>query len=927
MHSALWRRDAGENGPALYIYIRPDVVRAGLDFAVISPTPSYHDRMEICELHDWIPENAFVERTHNTKMKFLNWKPASEKLQVEVPTPEIDMKPLARSFHDSLTATTEEDSRNLTLCMMTGLSRDVIQVLLEHYEEGEGDLDLYGKFGKRNARRLSIVAAPTLLRMAAGGKLPLDLSKWYRLPHSESFGTSEVHVPPRPNPIWRKKSGRKGDVYERIYPEEDSVEFYQRLLARPPPFRCLANREEGNVTLYMDPYVAAHKAAAPLVGQEGGAPKVDYCLSELSFMGEPDTKVFAVPNSDAYEATPVESLELPLYKRQAKALTRMLAIENRDVSFSEEERSEHILPGIGWCMIARAAKTSPLRGGVLGDAIGSGKTVVTIALILAGAAKARASRNVEEGRSSATLIVVPPGLVQQWDDERRKFTKNKLKCITIDSTATLKRYTVEDLCMADIVIVPAGIIEENPKGKSRPYTEHLSKISGVGAGTIPPAPAGYSQREAPTIEGTWIRNMASGPDIYVGNSGDQRKRDAQAYYGHCYSEAITKLRTKKIGPKERGVPVEYFTWERLVIDECHETLVTGKKFETAAVDFKEKARRGAREFLGVAQTDISKRPLLASSGVWGLTGTPLLETEARVTELANLMGGTYLTGASQHWRKEERESGRDLFLNQAVATQSREYRCSVQESCNAYVQQACQRNRGEKLQVKIKRESLEVNISPTEGKSFLEVAAKAQLDSFAITPEQLGEKVGDALAITASSDARHGALLKTIDAIQQDEPETKILVFANTSFGGYESAKSALRACGKEHCHISDEKHSVAEQNEIISWFRHVDLTEEAKARPRILLLSFEQAAGHNLQSACHNVILFDPYYSGPDAVADASVEEQAIGRVMRIGQNFDVTVTRIVAKGPNGETCLDDWIVSRNLDENVLAAATSNFD
>ena len=153
---------------------------------------------------------------------------------------------------------------------------------------------------------------------------------------------------------------------------------------------------------------------------------------------------------------------------------------------------------------------------------------MTIALILAGAAKARASRNVEKGRSSATLIVVPPGLVQQWDDERRvsvvvlicgidsvvrllteterlivllfsclyllsqKFTENKLKCITIDSVNTLKRHSVEELCMADIVIVPAGIIEE-AHGTGRPYTEQLSKKAG--AGTIPPAPAReYFQR-------------------------------------------------------------------------------------------------------------------------------------------------------------------------------------------------------------------------------------------------------------------------------------------------------------------------------------------------------------------------------------------------------------------------------------------------
>ncbi len=89
-------------------------------------------------------------------------------------------------------------------------------------------------------------------------------------------------------------------------------------------------------------------------------------------MGEPDTKVFAVPNSDEYSPTNVPGLALPLYPRQAKALTRMLSIENGKVEFSEEERSEHVLPGIGWCMIGRASKKSALRGGVLGDAIGSG---------------------------------------------------------------------------------------------------------------------------------------------------------------------------------------------------------------------------------------------------------------------------------------------------------------------------------------------------------------------------------------------------------------------------------------------------------------------------------------------------------------------------------------------------------------------------
>jgi hypothetical protein len=514
-------------------------------------------------------------------------------------------------------------------------------------------------------------------------------------------------------------------------------------------------------------------------------------------------------------------------------------------------------------------------------------------------------------------VVLPDAFFQ-------KFTKNALKSIIIDSAATLKKYSVKDLCEADMVIVPAGLIEEAGKQKaSRPYTELLS--AKAGAISIPPAPKGYSQREAPTIEGTWVRNMSSGPEIYVGNRGNQRLRDAQAYYGHCYAQAISKLRQKSFSGSDRGVPIEYFTWERVVIDECHETLVTGKKHETSDADFKENSRRGAREFLGVAETTPANRPLRAATGVWGLTGTPLLETEARVTELANLMGGTYLTGAAHHWRREERESGRDLFLNSQEAVRSREYRCAVQESCHAYVREACQRNRGEKLHVTMHREKKEVRMSPDEGREFLQATADVG-QGFAIKPDQLGEKAADILSLTASSSARHAALLETILSILQAEPDTKIVIFSNTSFGGYASAVKALDSGGLQFYKVSDDD-SVARQNEILSYFRHEDVTAEEKNRHRILLLSFEQAAGHNLQEACHHVILYDPYYSGSDAVADASVEEQAVGRVMRQGQKSDVTVTRIILKGPKGETCLDDWIVERNLDEDVLAAATSNFD
>ena len=122
----------------------------------------------------------------------------------------------------------------------------------------------------------------------------------------------------------------------------------------------------------MNPYALAHRAAATLGGEDGADVAVEYSLNELSSMGEPIARPFQVPNSDSYEPTFVKLL-FPLYTRQAKALTRMMSIENSSVMFREEERAEENLPGVGWCAIARAFKESPLRGGVLGDAIGSGK--------------------------------------------------------------------------------------------------------------------------------------------------------------------------------------------------------------------------------------------------------------------------------------------------------------------------------------------------------------------------------------------------------------------------------------------------------------------------------------------------------------------------------------------------------------------------
>ena len=65
----------------------------------------------------------------------------------------------------------------------------------------------------------------------------------------------------------------------------------------------------------------------------------------------------------------------------------METIEDGLVNFVEEERREFPLPGFGWLLEGKAELTTAIRGGVLGDVMGGGKTATIIALVAKGIEK------------------------------------------------------------------------------------------------------------------------------------------------------------------------------------------------------------------------------------------------------------------------------------------------------------------------------------------------------------------------------------------------------------------------------------------------------------------------------------------------------------------------------------------------------------
>jgi hypothetical protein len=232
-----------------------------------------------------------------------------------------------------------------------------------------------------------------------------------------------------------------------------------------------------------------------------------------------------------------------------------------------------------------------------------------------------------------------------------------------------------------------------------------------------------------------------------------------------------------------------------------------------------------------------------------------------------------------------------------------------------------------------------INMTEQDSALYLQSQSGIPIDkrSFAISPEDFdvsaGHDITKMLCQNSSLACRKRTLVELCRGILEKDKTTKIIVFTDGRIGGGVAARDALCSEDGPGCTWLDEADSIEEKNRKIAWYQHGDATEEDRARPRVLVLHFEHAAGLNLQTECSNLVLFTPLYVGDggvnsDCVSDVSTELQAIGRVYRPGQTSPrVCVYRIEVRGPLGEECLDGQLIRRNTDADTKAMAVNSSD
>jgi hypothetical protein len=345
---------------------------------------------------------------------------------------------------------------------------------------------------------------------------------------------------------WTCKAG-ESKITAREDPRQAAA-YEQALKRRPAPFvvqwrktAAAAGKKLGELVIAVNPATLAHRALANVYSgvakERSAAPQAeDKPTVEWQVVKHEEREAavaladFTLKSNrgDAKAPQPKGwNTKFPLRPEQLRSLGWMIRQEQTTEPFVEEEVAESVHPALGLRMDGRARVERLVRGGIIADQVGYGKTAITIGAILASEIKFplpnAMAKPVNAIPTKATLVLAPSQLLKQWPREVEKFSaEGRLVTLVIRTVADISHYTVQDFQRADVVICATSVL------RSPLYFERLARLAGVAS--LPQCKAAgagrhfaASYRDCLDKLETQCERLTSGPNGVVECAANVRK--------------------------------------------------------------------------------------------------------------------------------------------------------------------------------------------------------------------------------------------------------------------------------------------------------------------------------------------------------------------------------------------------------------------